>query len=251
MSKIKINTGVVNKDLSISDGRSYFWQWDTGCKINLTGLTSVDELHFFREGMNEPLTLEVYEQGNQRLCNIPDELLQTAEDFEVYAYIIEEDGNKTIHSKSFDIKPRPKPVDYVYTETEVASYIDLEKRVEKLEIGGGGSGGVVDQTYNPESPYAQSGKAVASAISSKMNKFAEVRESESKCVLTAIKDVVELKGLFDIDIEYNSVINNPSMYRIVNYGIVKSLIENAVGDIDTALDEIIEFQNNLIGGDSE
>ena len=32
-------------------------------------------------------------------------------------------------------------------------------------VGGGASGGIVDQTYNPTSENAQSGKAVAQAIS--------------------------------------------------------------------------------------
>jgi hypothetical protein len=42
---------------------------------------------------------------------------------------------------------------------------DLNKVIENIDVGGGGGGSlIVDQTYNPESKNAQSGKAVAEAI---------------------------------------------------------------------------------------
>ena len=43
----------------------------------------------------------------------------------------------------------------------------------KVYVGGGGSI-EIDQTYNPESENAQSGKAVAEAVVNKMDKFGEV-----------------------------------------------------------------------------
>ena len=45
-------------------------------------------------------------------------------------------------------------------------------------FGGGGEGGIVNQIYNPTSPYAQSGIAVAKAVATKMDKFGTVTEIE-------------------------------------------------------------------------
>lgn len=124
MNRIVIRTGVSQRDMKISDGRKHFWQWDTGCTLSIIGCPDVDELHYFRQGLSEPMTLKVYEyeSGNKRFCEVPDELLQEGVDFIVYAYVVDEDGSNTIFSKSFCVKPRPKPVDYIYTPTEVYNY---------------------------------------------------------------------------------------------------------------------------------
>lgn len=137
MGSLKIKSGAIYSDLTIADKRKHLWQWDTGCKINLTGLPSVEELHYFRHGFEQPYALKVYEKDGQRLCNIPDEILQTSEDFQVFAYIIEADGNQTWLSKTFSVKERPRPTDYVYTETEFLTYKNLEARIEELENSGG------------------------------------------------------------------------------------------------------------------
>ena len=78
-----------------------------------------------------------------RLVDVPNILLQNDWRINVYAY----DRNYTKHSECFKVVKRSKPADYVYTETEIKRYEDLEDRISALEEGGvpvgpgtGGSG---------------------------------------------------------------------------------------------------------------
>lgn len=90
-------------------------------------------------------------------------------------------------------------------------------------------GKVVDQIYNPESENAQSGVAVAEAISDMENTINKT---------TSISEISD-------DVQYPSA---KATYMFVNE--VKAEINTTIGDIETALDNIIAIQNTLIGGDS-
>ena len=117
-----------NITLAISDQRKHFYQWDTGRKLIVTGLAEGSQIHFHREGMAQPFTLPVYAVGSDLFCNVPDELLQKAKSFAAYTYITDKNGNLTRSRKTFAVEDRPKPVDYIYTETE--NYT-LEKAIEE------------------------------------------------------------------------------------------------------------------------
>ena len=87
------------------------------------------------------------------------------------------------------------------------AYIN-DNHVFKVKFIGGT--GITDQTYNPESANAQSGKAVAEAIAN-----------------------IDVSGGGSADLS--------------NY-YTKPEIDNQIGDIETALNNIIAIQNSLIGG---
>lgn len=146
VSKISVKTGLTQKDLRISDGRGYFWQWDTGCQLTVIGCPEISELHYFRKGLNEPMTLKVIDKDGKIVCDVPDELLQESVEFIVYAYLIDEEGNITKFSKNFLVKARPKPVDYVYTPTEVQTVESIAKKVLDDAIANGEIGGENDIT---------------------------------------------------------------------------------------------------------
>ena len=112
-------------NIDIADGRKFFWQWDTGCKLRLIGADAGLQAHFYRDGMTEPLTVVAYALGEDIVCDIPDEILQIAQTFAVYTYIPTADGGKTHISRAFPVKGRPKPVDYIYTPSDILT-------VEKL-----------------------------------------------------------------------------------------------------------------------
>lgn len=123
--------------LAISDQRKHFYQWDTGRKLIVTGLEEGSQIHFHREGMAEPYTLLVYagEDSTELFCNVPDEMLQEAKSFTAYTYVTDKDGGKTCSRKNFSVEDKPKPSDYVYTETEIKSWNDFYKRLDELELG--------------------------------------------------------------------------------------------------------------------
>jgi hypothetical protein len=116
---------------SIYDGRSYFYQWDLDRKLIVYD-ESIKEVHFCNRTDDCSLVCNVYTEGNLRLVDVPNILLQDNWRINVYGY----DENYTKHEKRFDVKSRSKPADYVYTETEIKSYEKLSERVEQIEKNG-------------------------------------------------------------------------------------------------------------------
>lgn len=112
----------------IEDGREEFYQWDLDRRLIVED-ASIVEVHFCNRTDECSLVCEVYDKDGERLVNVPNILLQTDWRINVYAY----DGQATKHSTTFKVNRRSKPADYVYTETEVLRYEDLEKRIENLE----------------------------------------------------------------------------------------------------------------------
>ena len=111
----------------ILDGREYFYQWDTERKLIVED-ASITEVHFSDTVDSVALVCEVYwdEAQTTRLVNVPNILLQTDWKINVYAFT---EGHTKV-STTFKVAPRSKPADYVYTETEVKRWEDLEAKVE-------------------------------------------------------------------------------------------------------------------------
>jgi hypothetical protein len=153
--------------------------------------------------------------------------------------------------------------------TNDPQYDVLLELIEKVENLSGGEGGPVDQTYNPESSNAQSGKAVAEAlkdidisgidVSNKMDKFGLVfflanEKDPSKIDKTYLgidSPELILSQIIEESGEDTSVIlkgvstpSNASNDAVAN----KGYVDTAIGDIDSALDSIIAIQNSILGG---
>ena len=105
-----------------------FYQWDIDRKLIIED-NSINQVHFCNRTDSCSLVCEVYEENGQRLVNVPNVLLQNDWRINVYGY----DKNYTKHSAVFDVVKRTKPADYVYTETEVKTYTELEERIDKIE----------------------------------------------------------------------------------------------------------------------
>ena len=93
-----------------------------GTKKLIISDTVHNEVHFANEGDDTALVLRVYEQDGKRLVDVPNILLQTDSKIVAYTYGDNETESHTHFIKKFTVKPRPKPADYVYTETEVYDY---------------------------------------------------------------------------------------------------------------------------------
>ena len=113
---------------TIYDGREYFYQWDLDRKLIVYDET-IKEVHFCNKTDDCSLVCEVYTEGALRLVNVPNILLQDNWRINVYAY----DENYTKYSKTFDVKSRSKPADYIYTEKELLKWEQLEGRLESVE----------------------------------------------------------------------------------------------------------------------
>lgn len=110
-------------------------QWELGRKVRISPWVdlSVDEVHFAKDGDTEALVVEPKEENGVITAEIPNILLQTTTNIVVYAVQAFEGCEKTLDSCVLSVTPRPKPANYVYTESEVKVYKVLEDRVRHLE----------------------------------------------------------------------------------------------------------------------
>lgn len=121
--------------LIIADGRDHLYQWDVDVKLLIDDkiVPAVDEVHFRSKYSrnNKPIPAKVINDGKESYVIVPNEILQSAYNIMAYAYCCA--SRSTRYEQEIIVVARPKPEDYVYTETEVQSYTKLEKRVKKLE----------------------------------------------------------------------------------------------------------------------
>lgn len=153
-------------------------QWDINRKMIVSVMC--DQVHFSNRLTKKALVCEVYDIGGQRAVDVPNILLQNSEVLEVYAYVCNADESYTKVSAMFPVTGRPKPEDYVYTETEVLNWQALDARVKTLEHGGASPDAIakaveeymeenpieVDDTLSKENVAADA-KAVGEALDKK------------------------------------------------------------------------------------
>lgn len=111
---------------AIANDRKSLWQWDLNQQLTIDG--DCTEVHYLDRGTPSTLTVEV-KDGK---ADIPNILLQKAGRLVVYAYIIDAQDHHTKVCETFGIAPRPKPAEYVYTETEVKTWSDLQSQIGDL-----------------------------------------------------------------------------------------------------------------------
>jgi hypothetical protein len=193
----------------IYNGGEYFYQWDLGQRLVMN--EPFVKVHFCNQSGDCALVCATYEEDGVRLVNVPNILLQSTNNIRVYGVI--EDGEDISYSKTmkiFRVIARGKPESYVYTETEVLDYKNLENRIVALEDGGGSGGGAV----------------------------ASVNGKTGKVVLVASDVWAYTKT--ETDSKVTDLINSAIQHSIF------PKIEREVGDIETALDEIIEIKNHYL-----
>lgn len=138
--------------LDIFNGRKAFFQWDSGQKLTVSH-AGICEVHFHHPGHDSALVVKIYELEGQRVADVPNILLQEAGGITAYIYICIGD-ECTVFSKKFEVIPRQKPADYVYTETETKTYKALEDRIKALEQGGASDADIMAaiEKYMQENP---------------------------------------------------------------------------------------------------
>ena len=119
--------------MRIYDGRPYFYQWDTNQKITSDQFKVGDEIHFFNMKQPNALVVLAYELGNKIVVDVPNILLQKSYPIIAYRVYVDDDRKATIEEHQFNVNQRPKPEDYVYTETEILNYSNLNDRLTTLE----------------------------------------------------------------------------------------------------------------------
>ena len=113
--------------LTLNDGRSELWQWDTG--RTLTVDADCSQVHFSNKVFGRSIDVDVADG----VAVIPDILLQTDKDLNVWAFVGTAENGYTKISKTFKVNRRNKPADYVFTPPEQTALSELADRLDKIE----------------------------------------------------------------------------------------------------------------------
>ena len=195
----------------IVDGREHFYQWDLNRQIQVEDAT-ITELHFCNKTDDCSLVVEVVDG----VANVPNILLQTTWDIRVYGYT----GDYTKIEKRYKVVARTKPSDYVYTETEIKNYDDLERKIDKI----GGTASTLSSGLSIALANANTAQATADAASQKAD---------------TAKNLANNAG--EMAYNHKQEVENVIKPRIAE-------LEKSVGDIENALNEIAALQATYIGG---
>lgn len=113
--------------LTLNDGRSELWQWDTGRKLTVDADCS--QVHFSNKIFGRSIDVDVV----NGVASIPDILLQTDKDLFAWAFVGTPENGYTKISKVFKVNRRNKPSDYVFTPPEQTTLGEILERLDDLE----------------------------------------------------------------------------------------------------------------------
>lgn len=113
--------------LTLNDGRSELWQWDTGRTLDVDADCS--QVHFSNKVFGRSIDVDVVDG----VAIIPDILLQTDKDLNVWAFVGTAENGYTKISKTFNVNRRNKPADYVFTPPEQTSLEEIKEKIDYLE----------------------------------------------------------------------------------------------------------------------
>ncbi len=113
--------------LTLNDGRSELWQWDTGRKLTVDAECS--QVHFSNKVFGRSVDVDVENEE----AAIPDVLLQSEKDICAWAFVGTAENGYTKISKVFKVNKRNKPADYVFTPTDQTTLEEIKEKLDYLE----------------------------------------------------------------------------------------------------------------------
>lgn len=113
--------------LTLNDGRSELWQWDTGRTVSVDADCS--QVHFSNKVFGRSIDVDVADG----VATIPDVLLQGEKDIYAWAFVGAPENGYTKISRVFKVNKRNKPADYVFTPLEQTTLQELVERLDAIE----------------------------------------------------------------------------------------------------------------------
>lgn len=114
----------------------YQWQANRKLVVSQPDEKDIKVVCFANAGDKESLVVLPKVVDGETVFEIPNILLQSGRGVAVYSDRISEAGDETVFEGIFPVRPRPKPADYVYEETEVLNYRTLSNRIDDIEKNG-------------------------------------------------------------------------------------------------------------------
>lgn len=118
------------------DSRAQASQWDYGLSVLFSADDAIvdgQEIHFAAQGDGVALVVRAKSTEDGIIADVPNQLLTDSRTLRIYAYVDDGEHGRTVKRWQLPVFARPKPDDYVYTETEVFSYKTLDARIAAVE----------------------------------------------------------------------------------------------------------------------
>ena len=112
--------------LTLNDGRAQLWQWDTGRALTVDADCS--QVHFSNKVFGRSIDVDVIDGA----AIIPDVLLQTDKELNVWAFVGTAENGYTKISKTFKVNRRNKPADYLFTPTDQMTLHTIQSQIGDL-----------------------------------------------------------------------------------------------------------------------
>lgn len=135
--------------LTLNDGRSELWQWDTGRTLAVDADCS--QVHFSNKVFGRSIDVDVVDGA----AIIPDVLLQTDKDLNVWAFVGTAENGYTKISKTFQVNRRNKPADYVFTPVEQTTIAEIAAIAQSVRDDA--DNGLFDGAQGPAGPVGPVG----------------------------------------------------------------------------------------------
>lgn len=162
--------------LTLNDGRSELWQWDTGRKLTVDAECS--QVHFSNKVFGRSIDIDVIDGS----AIIPDILLQTDKDLNAWAFVGTAENGYTKISKTFKVNRRNKPADYVFTPQE---QILLKDAISIVETAKSAANDAIESAKQAEASADK-----AAQIADDMKKLADQVEQNTEAATQAKADAL-------------------------------------------------------------
>lgn len=101
-------------------------QWDIGRQVKVD--KDVDSVHF----SNRPYGYSKNSKVSDGVADVPDMFLTTCAPLRVWAYVGDFEKGYTKIEKIYEVKPKNRPEDYIYTPEEVKTWEKLQSEIGDL-----------------------------------------------------------------------------------------------------------------------
>lgn len=108
-------------------------QWDINPRIELIAFDAGVEVHYAQCGYSGSPVVDPYYDNGKLYADIPNCFAQNTADICVWVFCMKEGRGKTAYTATISVFPKPKPDDYVHTETEIKRWDDLYRSIKDIQ----------------------------------------------------------------------------------------------------------------------
>ena len=182
-------------------------QWDVGRQVMVD--KDIDMLHF----SNRPYGYSKNVKVTDGVADVPDMFLTSCAPLRVWAYVGDFEKGYTKIEKIYEVKPKNRPEDYIYTPEEVKTWEKLQDEIGNLaylatdeksslvaainEVAADMSEGVALDTTLTQSGQAADAKAVGDALAEKQSKGDYLTQDNLQSATDAVLAQAKASGEFD------------------------------------------------------